>query len=165
MVADLHEVTVKGRALLLSVNGIFSGIYIDDEPPFVSAPKEGVGGSADCIFEGFQTLACCENLVFESAQRGLAGSVLMLFSQGQPERLISTLSLTCPRPEAIIAILIACRNLIDSLTKQLEHRMIRMPRRSWTIKQRLYTAKASRDRPMRTIDPSGDAFRARSLSG
>jgi len=45
MVADLLEVTVKGCTLLLSVNRIFGGIDIDNEPPFVSAPKEGVGGS------------------------------------------------------------------------------------------------------------------------
>ena len=53
VVADLLEVTVKGCALLLSVDRIFGAIYIDDEPPFVSAPKEGIGGSADCISEGF----------------------------------------------------------------------------------------------------------------
>jgi hypothetical protein len=45
MVADLIEVTVKGFTLLLSVNRIFGGIDIDNEPPFVSAPKEGGGGS------------------------------------------------------------------------------------------------------------------------
>ncbi len=66
MIADLIEITVKGCTLLVSVDGVFSGIYIDDEPPFVSAPKEGVGGSADCIFEGFQTLACCENVVLKA---------------------------------------------------------------------------------------------------
>jgi hypothetical protein len=45
MVADLLEVTVEGCTLLLSVNRIFGRIDIDNEPPFVSAPKEGVGGS------------------------------------------------------------------------------------------------------------------------
>ncbi|MGA2402143.1 MAG: hypothetical protein ABSG91_10595 [Syntrophobacteraceae bacterium] len=53
MVAELLEVTVEGCALLLSVNGVFGGIDIDNEPPFISAPKEGVGGSAQRIFEGF----------------------------------------------------------------------------------------------------------------
>jgi len=43
MVADLVEVAVKGCALLLSVDRVFSGINIDDEPPFVSTPKEGFG--------------------------------------------------------------------------------------------------------------------------
>jgi hypothetical protein len=33
MVADLLAVTVKSCALLLSVDGIFGGIYIDDERP------------------------------------------------------------------------------------------------------------------------------------
>ena len=45
MVADLLEVTVKGGAFLVQVDGIFGGICIDDEPPLVSAPKEGGGGS------------------------------------------------------------------------------------------------------------------------
>ena len=53
VIADLVEVTVKGCTLLVSVDGIFGGIYIDDEPPFVSAPKQGVGGSADGILMGF----------------------------------------------------------------------------------------------------------------
>lgn len=46
MVANLIEVAFEGGALLLSMYGVFSGINIDDEPPFVSAPKKGVGGSA-----------------------------------------------------------------------------------------------------------------------
>jgi hypothetical protein len=53
MIADLVEVTVKGCTLLVSVDGIFGGIYIDDEPPLVSAPKQGVDGSTDGIFKGF----------------------------------------------------------------------------------------------------------------
>ena len=52
MVAELLEVTVEACALLLPVNGVFGGIDIYDEPPFVSAPKEGFGGSAEHIFEG-----------------------------------------------------------------------------------------------------------------
>ena len=64
MVADLLEVTVKGCTLLVPVDGIFGGIYIDDEPPLVSAPKEGVGRSADHIFQGFQPLTSCEDVVF-----------------------------------------------------------------------------------------------------
>jgi hypothetical protein len=67
MVADLLEVTVKGCTLLLSVDWIFGGIYIDDEPPFVSAPKEGLGRSADHIFQGFQPLTSCEDVVLEPA--------------------------------------------------------------------------------------------------
>jgi hypothetical protein len=53
MEADLLEITVEGGTFLISVDGVFSGIYIDDEPPFVSAPEQGVGGSADGIFKGF----------------------------------------------------------------------------------------------------------------
>jgi hypothetical protein len=53
MVAELLEVTVKGCTLLVSMDGIFGGIYIHDKPPFVSAPKQGVGGSTDGIFKGF----------------------------------------------------------------------------------------------------------------
>jgi hypothetical protein len=82
MVADLLEVTVKGSPLLLSVDRIFGGINIDDEPPFVSAPKEGVGGSAQRIFESFQALTRRKDLVLESAECGLPGSTLMLFPQG-----------------------------------------------------------------------------------
>jgi hypothetical protein len=52
MIADLIEVTVESRTLLVSVDGIFGGIYVTDEPPFVSAPKQGVGRAADGIFEG-----------------------------------------------------------------------------------------------------------------
>ena len=52
MIADLVEVTVEGCTLLVSVNGVFGGIYINDEPPFVSAPKQGVGRSANGIFKG-----------------------------------------------------------------------------------------------------------------
>ncbi len=51
MIADMIEVTVESCALLLSVDGVFTGIDIDDESPFVSAPKEGVGGSTERIFE------------------------------------------------------------------------------------------------------------------
>ena len=109
MVAELLEVTIEGRTLLLSVNGVFGGIDIDDEPPFVPTSKECVGRSADHIFQGFQPFTSCEDVVFKATQCGLAGSAFMLFSQSQPKRLISTLR------EAVIAILIACRNLIDSL--------------------------------------------------
>jgi hypothetical protein len=52
MVAELLEVTIEGRTLLLSVNGVFGGIDIDDEPPLVPAPKEGIGGLAERVFEG-----------------------------------------------------------------------------------------------------------------
>jgi hypothetical protein len=127
VIADLVGITVKRCTLLVSVHGIFGGIYIDDEPPFVSAPKEGVGGPADGIFKGFQTLACCENLVLEPAECGLAGAASMFFTQGQPKCRVYSQVI------GVIAIVIACRNLIDSLTKQLEHRMIRMAMRSWVI--------------------------------
>jgi hypothetical protein len=136
MVADLIEVTVKGCALLLSVDRVFSGINIDYESPFVSAPKQGIGGPAERIFQGLQSPAGGEYLVLESAQRGLPCSVLMLFAQGQPERRV--------HPQVIgdlIAILIARRNLIDSLPQQFEQRVTRMTSRSWVINQRLYTAK------------------------
>src|SRR5208337_895145 len=135
MAADLLEVTVKDCILLVPVDGIFGGIYIDDEPPFASAPKEGVGRSADHIFQGFQPVTSCEDVVLKAREYGLAGPTFMLFTQGQPQCRISTLR------EAVIAILIACRNLIDPLAEMLKQRMIRMSRRSWIINQRLYTAK------------------------
>jgi hypothetical protein len=53
MIANLVEVTVEGCALLVSVNRVLGGIYINNEPPFVSAPKKGVGRSANAIFKGF----------------------------------------------------------------------------------------------------------------
>jgi hypothetical protein len=52
MVADLLEVAVEDCAFLISVNRVFGGININDEAPFVSTPKEGVGRSAERIFEG-----------------------------------------------------------------------------------------------------------------
>jgi hypothetical protein len=52
MIANPVEVAVEGGRFLISVDGIFGGIDIDDEPPFVSAPKKSIGGSADGIFEG-----------------------------------------------------------------------------------------------------------------
>jgi hypothetical protein len=69
MVADLLEVTGKGCTHLVSVDGIFGGIYIDDEPPFVSAPKEGLRRSADHIFHGFQPLTSCWDVVLKSRER------------------------------------------------------------------------------------------------
>jgi hypothetical protein len=53
VMADLVEVTVKCGAFLISMDGIVCGIYVDYKPPFVSAPKQGVGGSTDGIFKGF----------------------------------------------------------------------------------------------------------------
>jgi hypothetical protein len=120
MVADLLEVTVKGCTILLSVNRVFGGIDIDNEPPFVSAPKEGVGGSIENIFEGLQPLACCENLVLEPAECGLAGTAFMFFPQGQSECRVH------PQVIGVITVFIACRDLINSLAQQLEHGMIRM---------------------------------------
>ncbi len=135
MVADLLEVTIKGCTLLVPVDWIFGGIYIDDEPPFVSAPKEGVGRSADHIFQGFHPFTSCEDVVLKAREYGLAGPIFMLFTQGQPKCRVS------PRVIGVIAILIACRNLIDPLAQKLKQRMIRMSRRSWIINQRLYTTK------------------------
>ncbi len=120
-VADLIEVTVKSCTLLLSVDGIFSGINIDDEPPFVSAPKEGVGSSADHIFQGFQSLTSCEGVVLKARQCRLAGSAFMLFPQGKPKRRGHFQVI------GVIAILIARRNLIDPLAQQLKQGIIRMP--------------------------------------
>jgi hypothetical protein len=114
MVADLIEVTVKGCTLLVPMDGIFGGIDIDDEPPFVSASKECVGRSADHIFQGFQPLTSCEDVVFKATQCGLTGSTFMIFSQSQPKRRVN------PQVIGVIAIFIACRNLIDSLAQQLE---------------------------------------------
>ena len=106
---------------MVLVDGIFGGIYIDDEPPFVSAPKEGVSRSADQVFQGFQPLTSCEDIVLKARERGLAGAAFMFFSQGQPKRRVHSQVI------GVIAILIARRHLIDSLAQQLEQRMIRMP--------------------------------------
>ena len=122
MIADLVEVTVERCFLLVSVDGVLGGINIDDESPFVSPSKQGVDGSAEAFFEGLQSPAGCEYLVLESAERGLPGAALMLFPQGQSERGVH------PQMIGIIAILIYCRNLIDSLAQQLEQGMIRMPK-------------------------------------
>src|SRR5208337_1715167 len=51
----------------------------------------------------------------------------MLFAQGQPERRVY------PQVIGVIAILIACCNLIDSLPQQFEQGMIRMSRRPRVI--------------------------------
>jgi hypothetical protein len=51
----------------------------------------------------------------------------MLFTQSQPERRVY------PQVIGVIAILIACRNLIDSLPQQFEQGMIRMSRRPQVI--------------------------------
>ncbi len=114
MIADLLEVTVKGCALLVPVDGIFGGIDIDDEPPFVPASKECVGRSADHILQGFQPFTSCEDVVFEATKCGLAGTAFTLFSQSQPKRRVH------PQVIGVIAISIACRNLIDSLAQQLK---------------------------------------------
>ena len=52
VIADLVEVTVERCSLLVSVDGVFGGINIDDESPFVSPSKQGVGGSAEAFFKG-----------------------------------------------------------------------------------------------------------------
>jgi len=140
MVADLLEVTVKGCTLLVPVNGIFGGIYIDDEPPLVSAPKEGVGRSADHIFQGFQPLTSCEDVVLKARESGLAGSTWRGLEFVPAPSCLVGLNLNSTLREAVIAILVACRKLIDSLAQKLKQRMIRMSRRSWIINQRLYTA-------------------------
>ncbi len=85
MVTELLEVTFEGCALLLSVNRVFGGIDIHDEPPFVSAPKEGVGRSAGHIFQGFQPLTSCEDVVLKATECRSAGSIFTLFAQGQPK--------------------------------------------------------------------------------
>jgi hypothetical protein len=65
--------------------------------------------------------SCCENLVLKARECELPRPTFMLFAQGQPERPISTLR------EAVIAILIACRNLIDPPAQQLEQGLPRTP--------------------------------------
>ena len=45
----------------------------DDEPPFVSAPEKVVGGPAESIFEGLQTLTRREDVVLKARECGLAG--------------------------------------------------------------------------------------------
>ena len=135
MVTNLLKVPVEGCALLLSVSGAFGGIANYGEPPFVPAPKEGIADRLSTSSRTFQPNACCENLVLEPAERGLPGAAFMFFSQGQPKCRVHSQVI------GVIAILIACRNLIDPLAQQLEQRMIRMPARSWIINHRLHTGK------------------------
>jgi hypothetical protein len=54
----------------------------------------------------------------------------MPFAQGQPKRRVH------PQAIGVIAILIACRNLIDSLPEQFEQGVIRMASRSGVINSR-----------------------------
>jgi hypothetical protein len=82
VVADLLEVAVEGGTFLLPVDGVFCGIYIDNESSFVSAPKQGVGASVERIFEGLQPLTGCKHVVLKTAECGLACPILMLFPQG-----------------------------------------------------------------------------------
>jgi hypothetical protein len=51
----------------------------------------------------------------------------MVFAQGQPESRVH------PQMIGVVAVLITCRHLIDSLAHQLEQKMIRMARRSRII--------------------------------
>ena len=140
MIAHLLKAAIEGGALLFSVDGVFSGINIDDEPPFVSAPKEGAGRSADHIFQGFQPITSCEDVVLEARECGLAGSTWRGLEFVPAPSCLVGLNLNSTLREAVIAILVACRKLIDSLAQKLKQRMIRMSRRSWIINQRLYTA-------------------------
>jgi hypothetical protein len=140
MVADLLKVAVEGGAFLISMDGVFSGIDIDYEMTFISPSKQGVGGSAEAFFEGLQPLTCREDLVLESAECGLPGSTWRgLEFVPAPWCWVGSSENSTTRPptrEAVIAILIACRNLIDSLPQQLEQGMIRMSRRSRVVNLR-----------------------------
>jgi len=77
VMADPFKVTVKVCVFLLPVDGVFTGIDIDDESPFVSAPKEGVGSSAGHIFEGFQTFTRCEDVILKARECGLAHPIVL----------------------------------------------------------------------------------------
>ena len=107
---------------------------IPPEPKLFEPRPVAVNQMRDKV-QGFQPPTSCVDGVLKAREYGLAGPTFMLFTQGQSERLISTLR------EAVIAILIACRYLIDPLAQKLKQRKIRMSRRSWIINQRLYTAK------------------------
>jgi hypothetical protein len=79
MVADLLEVTVKGCTLLLPVDGVSSGINIDDQAALVPASKQGIGRSGEALFESFQALLIHEDVVLKATERGLPSSALMVF--------------------------------------------------------------------------------------
>ena len=64
----------------------------------------------------------------------MACPIFMLFAQGQSERRVHSQVI------GVIAILIACGDLIDSLAQQLKQGMIRMSRRSRIVNHRLCTA-------------------------
>jgi hypothetical protein len=73
VVADLLKVAVEGGALLFSVDGVFSGINIDDESPFVPVSKQGIGRSVEAFFESFRTLTRCEDVVLKATECGSPG--------------------------------------------------------------------------------------------
>jgi hypothetical protein len=127
VIADLFKVAVEDGAFLISMDGVFSGIDIDDEMTFVSPSKQGIGGSAEAFFEDLQPLTGREDLILESAECGLPGSAIKLFRQSQSERRVY------PQMIGVIAVLIACRYLIDPLTQELKQRMVRMSRRSRVV--------------------------------
>jgi len=49
MMAHLVEITFEGSTLLVSMDGVLGGIYLDDGPPPVPALKQGAGGSIDGV--------------------------------------------------------------------------------------------------------------------
>jgi hypothetical protein len=62
------EVAVECGTLLISMDGAFCGIYIDDESPFVSAPKQGLGRPAEAVFKSFETSRHRQDVVLEPAE-------------------------------------------------------------------------------------------------
>jgi len=113
--------------------GVFSGIDIDDELPLVPVSKQSIGGPAESFFQSLQPLPDGEDIVLESAECGLPGPTWRgLEFVPAPWCWVGSSENSTTRPptrEAVIAILIACRNLIDPLAQELKQQMIRAARR------------------------------------
>ena len=112
--------------------GVFSGIDIDDELPLVPVSKQSIGGPAESFFQSLQPLPDGEDIVLESAECGLPGPTWRGLEfvpapwcwVGFKRKLHSP-----PAREALVAIFIACRYLIDPLAQELKQQMIRAARR------------------------------------
>ena len=67
------------------MDGIFGGIYIQDQSALVSAPKKSIGEAAQAGFEALEPILGGEDVVLKAAKPGLAGPAVVLFSQGQTQ--------------------------------------------------------------------------------
>jgi hypothetical protein len=70
VIADLFKVAVEGSAFLLSMDGIFAGINIQDQSALVSAPKKSIGEAAQAGFEALDPILGGEDVVLKAAKPG-----------------------------------------------------------------------------------------------